>query len=223
MTATANRKPATRKPPAEPAFQAPESKPARPRKPAAVQPELVTPPQQERLRPTEHNGVAIVSETRIGFFRQASLELADGSTAFACWDCTYTSDSRGDVMTHRNAAHGTNFGRPNRRKDGDFLDLILPDRSDGTRPGDSPRDWTIGEILAVMPTIRALGDHIEDLERRNAELEELSRQSRVSRADQHKIDVYETHQAEIGQLRAWKKKMIAKLESLGFRLSEEDQ
>lgn len=217
-----------------------------------VEPKQAVPPTQAHPRPTHHNGVAVVSEERLGNlpngikFKVSRLYLANGEVAHACWECTFTGDTRGDVMSHRNTEHGTQIGRRRVQRifeDPHLLDLVLPAREDGTQPGDNPLYWQIGEIIAVVPTIKALGDHMERLEDENAQLREEVGRTRVTRTDQHKLDVYESNQQEIGELRArlkhmpniealraevyelraWKKKMIKRLGTLGFQLSEEDQ
>lgn len=244
------------------AFNAPATPtdpPVQRRTTRAPAPALVAPvePTDKHPRPAHHKGLAVVSEERIGSlpngakFKISKLELADGSSAFACWECTVTGDTRGDIMAHRNADHGARIGK-NRatvtfpkeiEKDPDLFDLVLPVREDGTSPGDNPMYWQLGEVIAIMPTVKALGDLIQRLEEENDKLLYEVKQTRVSRADQHKIDVYTANQAEIVELRSrlakqgnyeqvkeelyalkkWKSNIIKKLKAVGFQLSEEDE
>lgn len=170
-------------------------------------------------------------------FRISRIFLANNETAYACRDCTATANSRGEIMIHRNEQHGARIGQ--KRPDKPVLDLVLPPRKDGPAPSD-PLDMTFRELLKLMPSIGALGDLVEQMEReRDAAIRMLGEHRR----NQVKIDGYdemlaeltgariqlrqwanyEEIKAELYSLRAWKKKIIAKFSSLGFQLNEEDQ
>lgn len=190
-------------------------------------------PAEEHPRPSHHNGVAVEREERIcigpngsGKIKISRLFLVDGTMAHACWDCTHTAPGRGDIVVHRNEAHGTRSGKKppkviyEKSPQAELFDVVLPPRSDGRPAPESAVDWTLGEFLAIAPNLKAFGDLFDRLEREN---EELRTQTRVSRADQHKIDVYESNQQEIGELRAWKKTTIRTLGKLGFALQEDTE
>lgn len=194
-------------------------------------------PETKHSRPSSHNGVAIEREERIaigphgsGKIKISKLYLADGSMAYACWDCTATGNGRGDIIVHRNRVHGTKMGGnrnarvalPKQTQE-ELFDVILPRRADGSAPPETATDWTLGEFLAIAPNLKALGDLIDRVERENNELREQLKQTRVNRTDQHKIDVYESNQQEIGELRAWKKNVTKKLSTVGFVLSDEEE
>lgn len=239
-----------------------------PRKRATANRRRVGPPapEQEPLipegnaRPSEVNGVKVVKEVPIEHlpgkpFRISRLFLEDDTIAFACRDCTMVGATRGDIMTHRNADHGAMMGRKlgpadptqrSRTKKPHLQpapDPIVPEREDGTRPT-TPMEMTLGEIMAIAPSLAALGDLVDKLEtERDALLKELNERSKMDRSNQHKIDVYESLREEVVtlrllvqkqgnyeqvkqemyELRAWKKKIITKLNAVGFQLSEEDQ
>lgn len=225
-----NRRRTNRRPPTASPFQAP----------------LMTQPEQER--PTDHQGIPVVKEEALrsplpgaGEFRISKLYLANDTVAYACRDCLETANTRGEVMAHRNQEHGSRYGKKTPRvipvKDRDVLDVVLPPRPDGNPAPSTLMELTLGELLALAPSLKALGDLIEQLERERDE----AAGERLSRADRHKIEIYESHQAEIvelravkartanyeeirqevADLRAWKKKITAKLHSVGFHLEEE--
>lgn len=207
----------------------------------------------EQERPTEHNGLHIEREEPLmslpnAPFRYTRLHLIDGSTAFACRDCLTTTDTRGQILIHRNAEHGARIGKKNPRVALPELgkreapDLVLAPRADGTPVPEDPMMMRLGELLALMPSIAALGDLVERLEvERDQAVAELDG-NRIDKATQHKIDVYDHHRQEILDLRlalnrqanyeqvkdelyalrAWKKKIEAKLKAVGFVLSEEE-
>lgn len=204
-------------------------------------------------RPTEHNGLHIEREEPLmslpnAPFRYTRLHLIDGSTAFGCRDCLTTTDTRGQMLVHRNAEHGARIGKKGARVKLPELgkreapDLVLAPRADGTpAPGD-PMMMRVGELLALMPSIAALGDLVERLETERDEAVAEVAENRIDKATRHKIDIYEHHQQEILDLRlalnkqanyeqvkeelytlrAWKKKIEAKLKAVGFVLTEED-
>jgi hypothetical protein len=204
-------------------------------------------------RPTHHNGVEVVKEHKLASlpngaaFRISKLELADGTWAHACVDCLFTGETRGDIMAHRNAQHGARYGKKRPKieyvRDQGVLDLVLPPREDGTPAPLVPLDMTLREIITVAPSLLVLMDMLDAKERAVEQLTEQLGQATISRQDMHKITVYESHQTEIGELRAtvarqgnyeeikeelyalrsWKRKMITRLSQLGFHLSEEDQ
>lgn len=213
---------------------------------------LFLPPTAPDGRPSEHHGIGIDHEELIMHLpnaplRIARLHLVNGEQAYACRDCTYTGDTRGQVMIHRNDKHGTNIGRKKPKvewpKGDPAPDLVLPPRTDGVAPTD-PLEMRLGEFLALAPSYAALGDLIERIEsERDAALAELDERRRHDKVNQHKIDAYEGNHADLVEmrqivtrqgnydavkaemyaLRAWKKKMIAKLSGLGFQLNEEEQ
>ncbi len=199
-------------------------------------------------RPTHVGGVAVTGEEPVANlpgkpFRISKLFLADGSTAFACRDCPYTDDSRGKIMTHRNAAHGARIGTKRPSKN-DAPDPVLPPREDGTAVPHRPMDMTIGEIVAIAPSLMALGDLLDKLESERDEARRELKQLRVQvRENAQKAASFDTLQEEVIELRVhmantanfekireewnalkqWKRKMITRLKSLGFQLTEEDQ
>lgn len=227
-------------------------------KPGPDQQPLIEKDQPER--PTEVNGVKVLREVPIEHlpgkpFRISRLFLDDDTIAFACRDCLTVGQTRGDIMTHRNADHGAMMGRKlgpadptqkSRAKKPHLRpapDPIVPERADGTRPT-SPMEMTLGEIMAIAPSLAALGDLVDKLEsERDALAKELNERTKHDRSNQHKIDVYESLREEVVtlrlqvqkqgnyeqvkqemyELRAWKKKIITKLNAVGFQLSEEDQ
>lgn len=214
------------------------------------------PPDESTVeRPTEVDGVAVVREERLtnyqgSHFKISKLYLADGVTVWGCWDCLYVAESRGAVMSHRNADHGSRYGQKQPKvtfetpdDDVQIEDVVLPPRENGSPAPNTIMEMTVGEFLALMPTISALGDTIERLEKENDELKEALAENRIDRVTQHKIDVYETNRAEIldlrlmkqkhdecedyreevKELRAFRRKMITRMKQLGFRLSETEE
>lgn len=203
-------------------------------------------------RPRAYEGIAVLKEEPIEHlkgkpFRISRLFLANNEIAFACRDCMFCGPSRGSVMQHRNREHGSRVGMKTPKVSLPTLreapDPILPERADGARPM-SPMEMTLGEILSIAPSLAALGDLVEKLENeRDSAVQELNTRSRHDRENQHKIDVYESLRSEVIDLRlmvnkqgnyeavkeemyalrAWKKKIIARLSAVGFHLSEEDQ
>lgn len=205
-------------------------------------------------RPSEVDGVAVLREERLtnyqgSFFKISKLFLADNAVVWGCWDCLYVGESRGAVMSHRNADHGSRYGHKRPRvifeepaPDVLIEDVILPPREDGSPAPETIMQMTVGEFISLMPTIRALGDTIERLEKQIDALKDEVAQNRVDRSTQHKIDVYETNRAEIielrqvrarhercddyreevKELRSWRRKMINRMEQLGFKLSDEE-
>lgn len=220
---------------------------------APVLPNLPSAKQVTPQRPTHHNGVEILDEQRIpsplphgGPFRITRLRLADGKLAHGCFDCLFTAETRGDIVAHRNAEHGGRVGKKAPKivfeRDPELLDVVLPPRDDGTPAPLLPIDMTLREIVTIAPSLMVLFNNLDAKERECEALREQLDQIRVSKADQHKIDVYDSHQQEIGELRAllakqgnyevikeelyelraWKKKFITKLKALGFTNHEED-
>jgi hypothetical protein len=203
-------------------------------------------------RPRAFEGIAVLKEEPIEHlkgkpFRISRLFLANNEIAFACRDCIFAGPTRGSVMQHRNREHGSRTGMKQPKVTLPVLreapDPIVPERANGSRPM-SPMEMTIGEILSIAPSLAALGDLIETLEQeRDSLLHDLNTRLRHGKENQHKIDVYESLRAEVIDLRltvnkqgnyeavkeemyalrAWKKKIIARLSAVGFHLSEEDQ
>lgn len=180
-------------------------------------------------------------------FRISRLHLSNGETAFACRDCEFTEDSRGQVMAHRNEAHGSRYGKKRPKltvpRDREIADPILPPREDGSPAPSNPIEMTLGEFLSLAPSLAALGDLVDRLERERDAMEEELGKQRFSKSDQHKIDVYDSLREEVitlrlnkakvdeadairaenQELRAWKRKIIARLKGVGFQLTEEEQ
>lgn len=180
-------------------------------------------------------------------FRISRLYLADETVTFGCRDCVHTG-TRGEIMAHRNASHGASIGRKRAKVvqeplgGGALMDVIVPERADGPPP-DAIYDMTMRELLAVFPSITALGDLIAKVEAERDELlSELNVRRANDRSNQHKIDTYdelrdevttlrqqmrswgnyEQVKQEMYELKAWKKKMTTKLQSLGFVMTEEE-
>lgn len=222
-----------RKPPT-PAFQAP----------------LMTEPAAEPERPVEHNGIPVVREEALANlpnapFRITKLHLSDGTQAHACRECLFTADTRGEVMLHRNQMHGAKYGKKRPKvefpEEKDLFDPVLPPRGEVPAPS-NPLEMTVGEFLALAPTLAAMGDLIDRLEEERDAARAERDAVQITKEMQHKIDVYESNQqdildyrlklhkqanyeelkAEVLELRAWKKKIVAKLSALGFHLNEEE-
>ncbi len=225
-----------------PAKKAPAKKAVRPRKKAAApaqeplieEPEAVEEPLEVPAgddRPVRHNGIMIVREELVqnlprAPFRISRLWLDNGNIAFACRDCAFTGDSRGIVMAHRNEAHGARFGQRHKHKALQSFkgtpDIVLPDEPGRSTSAD-PLDWTLKELLAVCPSITALGDMVEDAQRqRDAAVEELQELKIATRDMRLRAAQYDEARDELTALRNWKRKMITRLNQMGFSLSEED-
>lgn len=212
--------------------------PGRPRKRAAEpvqqeqqeQPALIE--RDEPERPDRHNGIKVVREELLqnlprAPFRITRLWLDDGNVAFACRDCLFTGDSRGIVMAHRNETHGASFGLKRRIAD------IPPFRGtpdpiiaygEGRTPSPDPLDWTLKELLAVCPSITALGDLVEEAQRqRDTAVEDLADLKISTRDMRIKAEQYDKVRDELNALRNWKRKMITRLEQMGFSPKEEDE
>lgn len=205
-------------------------------------------------RPQEHNNIPVVREELMGNlpsgakFKISKLHLSDGTDAFACRDCLYTGDTRADVMHHRNDAHGNKYGKKPPKvvfaKDPEPYELVLPPRSEGVPAPTNIMEMTVAELLALMPTIGALGDLVEtEAHHRELAEVELDERRKHDRENGHKIAAYDSmHEelverrmamkgygsfdemkAELKALRAWKQKMTARLKTLGFVLTEEDE
>lgn len=240
-----NRKPPVRRTRAQHAsFQEPLMPPAPHRSSAEL---------AESGRPTEHNGIPIVSEEpQMALpkapFRFTKIHLEDGTFGFACRDCTATADTRAGILVHRNETHGArNFKRPP-KVDLPALrtapDPVLPPRPDGKPAPTAPLDMTLREFLAICPDLAAMGDLVDRMEsERDHAREMLQEREKATKENAHKIAVYPSLQeevvelrmmvknagtydemkAELTELRAWKKKIITKFSSLGFNFTEEEQ
>lgn len=216
--------------------------PGRPRK-ATVPPMPKLPPNAEQPtldgeplepgRPREHKGIPILSEQTLSNlpkapFKISRIYLANGTTAFACRDCDYTGDGRGDVMAHRNDEHGSSYGRARPKNEIAPLrgtpDPILPPREDGNPAPTNPMEMTLGEFMALAPSITALGDLVEEAQReRDAAVEELNSLKAETRDWRIKAEHYDEIREELVGLRNWRRKMINRLQQMGFQLSEEEQ
>lgn len=224
----------------------------RPRKqPAATSFQAPLIANTEPERPTDHDGVPIMREQTFSNlpnaapFRISKLILANDEIAFACRDCMFTADSRGDVMEHRNEVHGTRYGKKTPKmtfpKDREIGDPVLPPRPDGKPAPQQLREMTMGEYLAIAPSLKALGDLIDRVETERDEALAEVEKNRIDRLTQHKLDVYASNQEtivelrmqlqrwanyedireELYALRAWKKKITQKLHLVGFKLEED--
>ncbi len=224
MTAAVKKAPAKRGP----------GRPPR-KKTADPQPALIEEPEPEEMpedRPSRHNGIKIVREELVSNlprapFRISRLWLEDGNVAFGCRDCLFTGDSRGIVMAHRNEMHGANFGARWKHKDlppqRATPDIVLPD-SEGRSISADPLDWTLKELLAVCPSITALGDMVEEAQRRaDAAVEELHELKIATRDMRAKADQYDAVREELNALRNWKRKITTRLKQVGFSLDEDEE
>lgn len=185
--------------------------------------------------------------------RIAIATLADGSTVHACLDCPDPLDftgTRGEVMSHRNAEHGARYGKRRPKSDPvddelpDVLDAVLPPRADGNPAPDAIYEMTFGEVLALMPSIKALGDLIEKVETERDDLLTEVKELRVfERENKAKLMVYddlreevvglrvqfrqwanyEVIKQEMYDLRAWKKAITKKLTAVGFQLTNTEE
>ncbi len=204
-------------------------------------------------RPTDHNGIPIEREELLGnlptgaHFRISKLHLANEETAFACRDCDFTADQRSEVMQHRNEAHGARFGKRTPKvtfnKDTNLGDVVLPPRANGFTPS-NPMEMTLAECLALAPSIGAIGDLITQVEaERDQAIADLHELRIWQRANAHAVAVHDSLQAEVidlrlmiknsgsyeqlktevNTLRAWKKKITAKLNAVGFKLAEDEE
>jgi hypothetical protein len=178
-------------------------------------------------------------------FKVSKIHLVDGTIAHACRDCLFTGDTVTEVRHHRNAEHGTKFGKRAPKvhweRDTNLGDLVLPMRGDVPAPT-NPMEMTLAEFLALAPSYAALGDLMDRLEReRDAALDKLADLMSQNKEAQHALAVYPALQQEVVELRllvrnagayeelksevltlrAFKKKITAKLEQIGFGLVEE--
>lgn len=228
------------------------------RKPPATTSAVVKPPLPHPLmipdgRPTQHKGIAVVQEVLRSNLpngapmKISKLKLADGTEAAACRDCTHTGDTIKDVMVHRYNNHAANYGKKFARvitQPDKFVGDIVPP----ARKPDSPKpagamEMTMAEVLALLPSIYALGELIERVEHeRDLMAIELNERRKHDRENAQKIAAYdalteevverrmamkttgsyEQMRVEVTELRAWKKKMITKLSALGFTLTDEE-
>lgn len=212
------------------------------------------------------NGVRVVGEAYVFNLPHVPLRgytlltLEDGTTLFRCRDCKPdVTGSRGDLMAHRNKLHGARVGkRSSTRVQLNIMDELLPEPINIELPPDEQElpdtidpqaafDMTIGELMALAPSIKAMGDLVDRLEaERDAAVEELNQRSAHDKENAHKINSYDQLREEITDLRLvlhkerykienyddvrkevlalreWKKKITNKLRPLGFTLSEED-
>lgn len=196
-------------------------------------------------RPTKHNGIMITSEEPIRHLpkapmRVSRLYLADDTLAYACRDCLFTADTRGAILLHRNEEHGARNGMKSvkvslPKPDGD---LVLPPRGEDPAPS-NPLQMTLGEFLALVPNIAALGDLLEAMERERDEALALVSHQRTNQAKidgfdrlQEELTVakqqlrswgnYEAIRDELYELRRWKRDVVKRFAALGFKLDEED-
>lgn len=204
-------------------------------------------------RPTQHNGVAVVQEIlrsnlpNNAPMKISKLKLADGTMAAACRDCKFTGDTITIVMQHRYKDHGAGYSKKFVRAhfpaDKFVGDIVLPSRGPDKPMPTGAMDMTMAEILALLPSIHALGELIDKTEaQRDLLLAELNERSKHDRENQHKIAAYdsltdevverraamrttgsyEQMRAEVLELRKWKKDMIKKLGPLGFNFNDEE-
>lgn len=204
------------------------------------------------------NGLDVVNIVRFESLpgkpmRMNLIKLEDGSQLFGCYDCPDVLDftgSRGEVMAHRNALHGAMFGKrkpkvvPDPSSQMDVLDIVVESRGPDQPAPQTPYDMTVRELLAIMPSVAALGDLIDRTEaERDALLAELNAYRAHDRENKAKIEGfdalrdevielrvqmrqwgnYEAVKAEMYALRGWKRKIITKFKALGFQFDEEDK
>lgn len=178
--------------------------------------------------PTHIRGIEVVREQALyaigphAPFRYTRLFLADGTSCIACRDCWWDAPSRGEVMQHRNTAHGARYGRKKPKVDlppvPEAPELIVEPRDDNTPAPNNPLDWTLRELLAVLPDIAALGNLVDTLEKeRDDALAELAASHVGDREAQHKIAVYDSHRQEIIELRKFKRDVEKQFAKLGFK------
>lgn len=248
-----------------PTDKAPEAKrgPGRPRKntiPAAGPEPVVAAPVGQLEGPVRQlHGVDVVRVEPIAPLgpdrpmRIAKIFLADGRMVHGCRDCPDLLDftgSRGDVMAHRNEVHGARYGKKRPKISAqqqelpEVLDAVLAPRTDGKPAPSSVYEMTMAEVIALLPSIKALGDLVESAETENDKLlDELNALRAFERQNRAKLDAfdelrdelvelriqirqwanYEAIKAEMYELKAWKKKVSARLKSVGFLLSDEEQ
>lgn len=206
----------------------------------------------EPTRPTAHNGIEIVEEElrrnlpHGGAFKISRLKLVDGTTAFACRDCLHTDDTIALVMKHRNAEHGSKYGKKAPKvifpRDTLVGDFVLPPRGDKPAPT-NPMELTLAEILALAPSYAAMIDLLDRTEaERDAAVAELAAMRSQHKDAAHALSVYPALQdqvvelrlkvkdvgsfdemkAELLALRLFKKNITKKLESLGFSFIDDD-
>lgn len=231
----------------------PEKAASKPPKPRTRKPLFQEPLVPDR--PIDHKGIPIVEEEAIPsplgngtFFKITKLHLADGTIGYACVDCLHTADTRGQIMAHRNAEHGAQFGKKRPKvvfePDEEVVDAVLPPRADDAPAPSNIMEWTLAEFLALAPTLGALGDLITKAEDDKAaaenELNERAANDRLNatklaaydgiqselverRMVMKNLGTYEEIKAEVLELRAWKKAVTKKFESLGFTLTEEEK
>lgn len=195
------------------------------------------------------NGLEVIEEHLIRLQPKANpikiskLELEDGSFVHACRECDFTG-SRGDCMAHRNRVHGARFGM--RRKKEDVLDLLVPTKQESDVAPETPGEMTLAQIQAIMPSIKALGDLVDELERerdelaqRCAEYEKFERTNATKLLEYDELQAavvelrirdrqrgnYEEIKAELYELRAWKKKHMKQRAAAvaALKVDEEEQ
>lgn len=250
-----------------PSASAPKNRIVRRPRTAAAAAQAPDTPQQEQpavkiedtprqpARPTEHNGIPIVNEecraspvNPKAFLKITKLHLSNDTIAFGCLDCLFTGDTRSELQRHRNAEHGTRFGKRRAKvrfaTDDNLGDLVLPSRPDGTPAPIDVLEMTLAEFLSIMPSFAALMQYIEDIENRHQQLVDLVRQQKDElKASAYAVAVYpalqeevidlrlkikgvgsfEANKAELLVLRDWKNKMTKRLATLGFVLNEEGE
>lgn len=228
----------------------PPSKRARPvrRRMTSAVPTQLAMPEEPKVRTV--NGIKVVEEQLLylnpkgGPLKISKLELADGTLVHNCRDCNEFTGSRGDVMVHRNREHGARYGLNRPKGQVDVLgDILIPQREDGHVP-DRADEMTLGEVLAVMPSIKELGDFLDRSEtgRIAAELRlrDIEKSARTTAAMQDEIDQlqgkivklrqrdrlrgnYDEIKQEMYRLKAWKRMVVKRFAAAGFKLDEEEQ
>jgi hypothetical protein len=228
------------------------SPPVKATTPAKATVSAPTLPTLEPGRPTEHNGIAIVSERlRSNLpsgapFKISTLQLEDGTQAYACRDCQATGDTVTELRHHRNDVHGARYGKQPPKvvwdKSQDLNDFVLPPRGDKPAPT-NPMEMTLAEFLSLAPSYAAMADLIDRLEKeRDAALAKIAEIQNTVAEAKHALAVYPSLQEEVVDLRlrvrnvgsfdemkqelqalrAWKKKMTQRLQSVGFSLTDDD-
>lgn len=207
-------------------------------------------------RPQEHKGIQVIrEELRPSPLPQckaplkiSKLHLADGSLAFACRDCTETGDTLADMMQHRNAVHGSKYGKRRPKitfpADADPMDMVLPRRAVDIPGPDELMEMTVAEMMSLLPSIGAIGAYVEQVERENADMRaELDERHQFFEANKTRLANYEAMEAElvdrrltmkntgsyeelkteVVKLRAWREKMIKRFSAVGFVFTEEEE
>ncbi len=127
------------------------------------------------------------------------LTLEDDSVVYGCRDCDVV-DTRGEIQKHRYRKHGA--GKPGRKP--------------ASQAGDPPVShdlaaMTLGDIIELARDAGCWGDMFAAAEAR-AETQRLADNARI-----------EEWRSRALLAEAWRRRIVARLAPLGFKLDEEDQ